>query len=195
MSIPKKIKVEGKIYISESVAPNKNGEKLLYKGEKYIAESEDLPPELVMFEGVAYKRGPSVADYMKKIITESVGASKPMPKKIRLKGTNLVFEAVGGIPYKSPDNIPYDSRVNSYDTGDIVKLVQDMGHFGLFAGLTGRVVNASHKDSEVEVQWNITNTGEYTYPPVARQHMVSKVPASYIEMIDSNRMKKGETIK
>lgn len=92
MSIPKKIKVEGKIYISESVAPNKNGEKLLYKGEKYIAESEELPPEMIMFEGVAYKRGPSVGDYMKKIMTESVGAGKPLPKKIRLKGTNMIFE-------------------------------------------------------------------------------------------------------
>lgn len=93
MSIPNKIKVEGKIYISESIAPNKDGEKILYKGNKYVAESvEELPPEMVMFEGVAYKRGPSVNDYMKKILNESVGAGKPMPKKIRLKGTNMIFE-------------------------------------------------------------------------------------------------------
>ena len=93
MSIPNKIKVEGKIYISESIAPNKDGDKLLYKGNKYVAESaEELPPELVMFEGVAYKRGPSVNDYMKKVLSESVGEGKPMPKKIRLKGTNMIFE-------------------------------------------------------------------------------------------------------
>lgn len=92
MSNPKKIKVEGKIYISESIAPNAKGEKLMYKGEKYIAESEELPPEMIMFEGVAYKRGPSVGDYMKKVMTESIGAGKPLPKKIRLKGTNMIFE-------------------------------------------------------------------------------------------------------
>jgi len=82
MSIPQKIKVKGDIYLAESIAPNKTGERLEYRGGTYI--KEELPAEYVMFEGVAYKRGERIDEYTRKVITESVG--KKVPAKISVGG-------------------------------------------------------------------------------------------------------------
>lgn len=90
MSIPQKIKVKGDIYLAESIAPNKTGEKLEYRGETYV--KEEIPAEYVMFEGVAYKRGERIDEYTRKVITEAT--SKKTPSKIKLKGSDKVFEMV-----------------------------------------------------------------------------------------------------
>ena len=91
MSIPKKIRVEGTTFILESVSPNKTGEKRIYRDNVYVAEASEAP-ESFIFEGVAYQRTVPVAEYMRKIVMESAGKDKPLPKKIRLKGTNKIFE-------------------------------------------------------------------------------------------------------
>jgi hypothetical protein len=95
MGKPTRIKIKGgdSTYIMESVAPNKNGEKVKYMGEVYV--KEELPSEFVMFEGVAYKRTVSLAEFNKKFLAESAN-KQPVPKKIKLKGTDIVLEAVEG---------------------------------------------------------------------------------------------------
>lgn len=92
MTNPKRIRVKGEEcnYIMESVAPSKSGKKVKYNGEVYV--KEELPSEYVMFEGIAYKRGVSIDEYNRKVMTES--ANGKVPSKIRLKGTNIVLEAI-----------------------------------------------------------------------------------------------------
>jgi len=92
MTKPTMIRVKGEEcnYILESVAPNKTGEKVKYNDEVYV--KEELPAEYVMFEGVAYKRGMRIDEYNRKVLTES--ANGKFPSKIRLKGTNIVLEAI-----------------------------------------------------------------------------------------------------
>lgn len=94
MTNPKRIRVKGEEcnYIMESVAPSKSGEKVKYNGEVYV--KEELPPEYVILEGVAYKRGMRIDEFNKKVMTES--ANGKTPNKIRLKGTNIVLESVKG---------------------------------------------------------------------------------------------------
>lgn len=91
MSVPKRIRPKGSetTYILESVAPNKNGDKVTYKDQTYV--KEELPSEYVMFEGVAFKRGISLDEYNRRAMLES--ASGKAPKKIRIKGTNKILEA------------------------------------------------------------------------------------------------------
>ena len=91
MAIPKRIRVEGETFILESVSPNMTGMKRVYKDNVYVIESEEAP-EMFVFEGVAFKRTVSVAEYMRKIVMESAGKDKTLPKRIRLKGTNKIFE-------------------------------------------------------------------------------------------------------
>ena len=92
MPAPKRIRPKGSesTYILESVAPNKTGEKVKYQDHTYV--KEELPSEYVMFEGVAFKRGMSLDEYNKKAMMES--ATGKAPKKIRIKGTNKILEAV-----------------------------------------------------------------------------------------------------
>lgn len=94
MTNPKRIRVKGEEcnYIMESVAPSNSGEKVKYNGEVYV--KEELPPEYVILEGVAYKRGMRIDEFNKKVMTES--ANGKTPNKIRLKGTNIVLESVKG---------------------------------------------------------------------------------------------------
>lgn len=94
MAIPKRIRPKGSesTYILESVSPNKSGDKVTYMENTYV--KEELPAEFVMFEGVAFKRGMRIEDFNKKSIMESANG-KSAPKKIRIKGTNTVLEAVG----------------------------------------------------------------------------------------------------
>lgn len=91
MTKPTKIRSEGTIYLSEAIATDKTTEKIEYMGESYYAEK--LPAEYVMLEGVAYKRLMSVADYNKKAVMEGSAPIKPA-KKIRIKGTDTVLEAI-----------------------------------------------------------------------------------------------------
>lgn len=92
MPVPKRIRPKGSevTYILESVAPNKTGEKVTYQDQTYV--KEELPSEYVMFEGVAFKRGMSLDEYNRKAMMES--ASGKTPKKIRIKGTNKILEAI-----------------------------------------------------------------------------------------------------
>jgi len=91
MNSPVKIRPKGSeaTYILESVATNKNGQKVKFEGQTYI--KEELPAEYVMFEGVAYKRTMSLADYNRKVLTEA--KETKAPKKIKIKGTDVVLEA------------------------------------------------------------------------------------------------------
>lgn len=91
MTKPTKIRSDGTVYLSEAIATDKTTEKVEYMGESYYAEK--LPAEYVMLEGVAYKRLMSVADYNKKAVMEGSAPIKPA-KKIRIKGTDTVLEAV-----------------------------------------------------------------------------------------------------
>ena len=104
MKSPVRIKIKGEdsTYIMESVAKNKKGSKVKYKDNVYVKEV--LPSEYVMFEGVAYKRTMSLDEYNKKVLTES--ANKKAPKKIKLKGTNIVLDAIDESNVNSdPSNI------------------------------------------------------------------------------------------
>lgn len=92
--LPKKIKVSGKVYVSESIAPNKSGQKIKYKDSVYVAEASDLPAEYIMLEGVTWKRTVPVEQYMKKVMTESAAPGKALPNKIKIKGTDIVLEMV-----------------------------------------------------------------------------------------------------
>ena len=91
MTKPTKIRSGGTVYLSEAIATDKTTKKVEYMGESYYAEK--LPAEYVMLEGVAYKRLMSVADYNKKAVMEGSAPIKPA-KKIRIKGTDTVLEAV-----------------------------------------------------------------------------------------------------
>lgn len=95
MTTPLRIKPKGSesTYILESAMPSSKGERVKYGGETYV--KEELPPEFVMLEGVAYKRGMSVADYNRKVMMEGVSGGK-LPSKIKLKGTDIVLEATEG---------------------------------------------------------------------------------------------------
>ena len=91
MKNPSKIKVNGSIYLSESIAPNTNGEKRKYRGEVYVKET--LPAEYVMLEGVVYRRGMRLSDHNRQVLSEASNGKNP-PKKIKLKGSDIVLEAV-----------------------------------------------------------------------------------------------------
>lgn len=93
MTKPLRIKPKGSesTYILESAMPSAKGERVKYDGETYV--KEELPPEFVMLEGVAYKRGMSVADYNRKAMMEGASGVKP-PSKIKIKGTDTVLESV-----------------------------------------------------------------------------------------------------
>jgi hypothetical protein len=92
MSVPKRIRPKGSesTYILESISPNMKGERVKFQDQTYV--KEELPAEYVMFEGVAFKRGMRLDDYNKKAMMES--ASGKAPKKIRLRGTNIVLESI-----------------------------------------------------------------------------------------------------
>lgn len=95
MTKPLRIKPKGSesTYILESAMPSAKGERVKYDGETYV--KEELPPEYVMMEGVAYKRGLSVAEYNRKAMLEGVAGVR-VPKKIKIKGTDTVLESVEG---------------------------------------------------------------------------------------------------
>jgi hypothetical protein len=109
MSIPKRIKPKGseKSYILESAAPHLEGERVKYNGGTYV--EEELPAEFVMFEGVAYKRTMSVEEFNKKSLLESAGKPVSVPKKIRVKGTQTVLEAIDQVVGQAPSEKPKNS--------------------------------------------------------------------------------------
>lgn len=93
--LPRRITPKGSnvSFILESAAPNKSGKRVKYMGEAYI--EEEIPPEYIMFEGVALKRTIRLEEYNKKVLAESKNGGK-IPNKIKIKGTSTVLSAVDG---------------------------------------------------------------------------------------------------